>query len=362
MPLIARSRNLTVVVLVFLVLGPAPARAQTWPSLPSENGSFKVPAQEWPRKPGPREVMVYVYYPGGKLAQVKSRTGLMLSLHNWGGTHAVGTADPQQLADRLDVVAICVDYLQSGKWDPTGPAYDFGYLQALDALRALWAVYDGLAKLDRPFDRGRIFSTGGSGGGNVTLMVNKLAPRTFTCIVDMCGMARLSDDIAFGLPGRTGLNAGYRRDPSSPDYLSQDAQELRHVGHPAHLAIMKRLGNCAKIVIVHGVDDASCPVADAQEMAAHMRKAGLDVEPHFLTQADVDGRAVKTTGHALGDRTQIVFRFAESYLAPDRSSSLVRRTASDFDRRDEVCYPTGGGRYMISYKNGYPIARFEAGR
>ena len=39
------------------------------------------------------------------------------------------------------------------------------------------------------------------GGGNITLMVNKLAPRTFAAAIDMSGMARLTDDIAFNLPG-----------------------------------------------------------------------------------------------------------------------------------------------------------------
>ena len=45
----------------------------------------------------------------------------------------------------FDVVAIGVDYLQSGRQasieDPE--PYDFGWLQALDALRALHFVFDG---------------------------------------------------------------------------------------------------------------------------------------------------------------------------------------------------------------------------
>jgi len=57
---------------------------------------------------------------GGALAGVNENTGLMLSLHNWGGTHARGTADPDLLADKYNVVAICVDYIQSGDWKATG--------------------------------------------------------------------------------------------------------------------------------------------------------------------------------------------------------------------------------------------------
>jgi predicted esterase len=359
MPSTNYRRDLLLALVIWAAWASNATCAESWPSLPGENGTFAVPAQEWPREPGPREVKAYVYYPGGKLDGVTARTGLMLSLHNWGGTHAIGAPEPQQLADRFDVVAICVDYLQSGPWKQGGAPYDTGYLQALDALRALYAVHSGLEKLDKPFDRGRIFSTGGSGGGNVTLMVNKLAPRTFTCIIDLCGMAKLSDDIAFGIPGRTSLNAGYSQDAASPNYLRKDDQEIRFVGNPAHLEVMKRLGNRAKIVIVHGVDDASCPVDDAQEMAANMQAAGLDVEPHFVTAADVDGEAVKTTGHALGDRTRIVFRFAAQHLTPDSPQALVRSTPSDFERRDEVRYPTAGGSFVISYENGYPVGWFE---
>ena len=84
---------------------------------------------------------------------VNAETGLMLSLHNWGGTGARGTADPKFLANNYNVVAICVDYLHSGKWDKSLP-YDYGYLQALDSLRALHFVFDGLEKLGRPFARG----------------------------------------------------------------------------------------------------------------------------------------------------------------------------------------------------------------
>jgi len=336
------------------------AEADSWPPLPEQDGTAAIPAQSWKFKPGPRTVKAYVFYPGGRLENVTEKTGLFLSLHNWGGTGWSGTADPKELANRLDVVAICVNYLQSGKWRTSGGPYDFGYLQALDALRALYWVFDGLEKLGKPFAEGRIFATGGSGGGNVTLMINKLAPRTFTCAVDMCGMAKLSDDMAFGIPGRTHLNAGYSRDPNRPNYLSRDEQEIRFVGHPKHVAAMKRLGNSCKLLVVHGTTDASCPVADAMEMVANMKRARLDVEPHFITKKDLDGTALKSTGHSLGNRTLIVLRLAGNYLRPDGPQALVRKTATDFQRRDaKVRYRTSGGSFVISYEAGYPVGRFE---
>jgi dienelactone hydrolase len=333
-----------------------------WPALPETDAVVTLPAQEWPLRPGKRTIEVAIHYPGGRLAAVNPRTGLMLSLHNWGGTRSVGTANPQELARRYNVVALCVDYLQSGRDGNEGPEpYDHGYLQALDSLRGLWFMWNGLASRDVPFDRGRIYATGGSGGGNVALMCNKLAPRTFACIVEVCGMTGLSDDVAFNLSGGSILNARYVRDVNSPYYLTTDARELRFVGCPEHLDGMRRLGNACRLLIVHGREDTDCPFADAEALAKSLQQAGLPVEPHFIGREQVDGRIFTTATHAVGDRTQIVIRLADKYLLPDIPTALVRRGDSDFERRDSaVQYRTSRGQYVISYEQGYPGGRFEA--
>ncbi|NQV26163.1 MAG: DUF2920 family protein [Rhodopirellula sp.] len=336
--------------------------AESWPELPVKNETVSIPAQEWAHKPGTRTIDISIHYPDGTLGSVTKTTGLMLTLHNWGGTDCAGTANPDALAKRLDVVAICVNYLQSGRQasiDDPEP-YDFGYLQGLDALRALWFVFDGLKQQELPFESGRIFATGGSGGGNVTQMVNKLAPRTFACVIDMCGMAKLSDDIAFNLPGGSGLNARWSRDASSPNWLSPAAQEIRFIGNPEHLAVTKKLKNACKIVVVHGVDDATCPFADKRELVENMQAAGLDVEPHFITKDDLDGKVLTSSGHALGNRTEIVFQVAGKYLeAGHRGTSRRRRGTSDFEKGDAaIGYPVTGGEYVISYAAGYPVGYF----
>jgi len=329
-------------------------------SLPAKNGQVFIPTQPWPQRPGLRTVRATLYYPGGKLSNVNQQTGVMLTLHNWGGEQCAGTANPQALADRLNVVGVCVDYLQSGRKasieDPQ--PYDFGVLQGIDALTALHFVRQGLKQSKLPFDDGRLFCTGGSGGGNVTLMANKLAPRTFACVIDMCGMAKLSDDIAFNLPGGTGLNARWSRDPKSANYLSPGAQELRFNGNPDHLETMTRLGATAKVLVVHGATDSTCPIADAREMIANMQAAKIDVEPHIIDEAQLDGKALTSTGHPLGNRTEIVFKLGEKYLAVDGDQALRRSGPSDFDRQEDIRYETSDGEYVVSYAKGYPRIRF----
>lgn len=333
----------------------------SWPMLPERNSSVEIPAQEWPHKSGARKFSLSIHFPDGTHQSVSKQTGLMLTLHNWGGTGCAGTANPDALAKRLDVVAICVNYLQSGRKasieDPE--PYDCGWLQALDALRALWFVYDGLQSNGVAFNAQRIFATGGSGGGNVTLMANKLAPRTFTCVIDMCGMAKLSDDIAFNLPGGSGLNARWSQDSGSPNWLSPAAQQIRDPGNPSHLDVMKKLKSTARIVVVHGTEDRTCPFEDKKQCVLNMQEAGLQVEPHFLTRNDLDGNVFTSAGHALGNRTEIVFKVAGEHLTPGTKKTLRRRGRTDFDLKDSrVGYPVPGGEYVISYENGYPVGRF----
>lgn len=330
----------------------------TWaePTLPATMGTVSIPAQEWPLRPGPREITLHVRYPGAgaTIEGVRANTGIMLSLHNWGGTASGGSADPGILANEFNVVAVGVDYLQSGAQasikDPE--PYDFGWLQALDALRALHFVMSDLRQRGIAFDSTRLFTTGGSGGGNVSLMANKLAPRTFTAVIDMCGMKKLTDDIAFNLPGGSSLNARYVRDPAHPFYLSPDRQELHDLGHPAHLAVMKNLGCTAKIFTVHGVDDQTDGLVD--KYAANMIASGLDFTYVRITPDKVDGKVFTTTGHALGNRTAIVRTVAGETL-----KTLHRSGLTDFERKEDIRYPTTNGVWIVSYARGWPEGRFE---
>lgn len=330
-------------------------------TLPETDGTVSIATQEWPFKPGPREVKVYIYYPGKSLKQVNAETGLMLNLHNWGGTNTSGAGNPAILTRELNVIAISVDYLQSGPWKgQAGAPYDFGYLQAIDALRALAFVYQGLNEQKIPFNAKRIYATGGSGGGNVTLMCNKFAPHTFTGVVDICGMPRLSDDIAFYLPGGSSLNARYSKDPGSPNYLTPGGQEIRYLGNPHHLKLMKARGHETKILIIHGTGDTTCPYADARDMYQNMKAAGLDVEAKFVTKNDLDGKVFKSIGHSLGDRTQMIVKYGGEFIIPGQPKYRLRKSPTDIDLKQDVVYPTSDGRYVISWETGVPVIRFEA--
>jgi hypothetical protein len=333
------------------------AAAEPLPPLPDVSGEVVIPAQDTAGQTG-RTVKVYIRYPGGRLNSVKRSTGLMLALHNWGGTGFGGAPDGGTLARRYDVVAIGVDYFQSGD-KPTDPLpYDFGCYQACDALRALQYVFQGLANRRIGFDRTRIYTTGGSGGGNVSLMAAKFAPHTFAAVVDLSGMASLTDDIAYNLPGGSGLNARYTRDSNSPAFLSLGMQELRDPGNTNHLALPAARENRATFVSIHGKDDGSCLWADKERVVAAMKSAGLDATLLSIGKADVNGTNILNSGHSIGNRTELVELFAGKYLTPGSPDLRTLKGPTDFERKTVLTFPLSDGACVISYARGWPELTF----
>jgi hypothetical protein len=322
---------------------------------------FEVEAQEWPCQPGPRRVAVLLAAPPGGIT---ASTGLMLCLHNWGGRHDAPeyVAWCRSFSERYNVIAMSVNYLQSGGGEPTVPGqkpYDHGYLQAGDCLRALHSVRQSLGRAGIPFNPRRTYAMGGSGGGNVSLMVSKLAPRSFACVVDICGMPGLTDGIAYG-SGEYGskLNAGYSRDPQSPAYLSPDMQAIRDPGNPEHLQVQFEANPKAKVIIVHGLDDASCPAVHKIAIFRNMVAAGFRPDTHFLTQRDVDGTVFTTTAHPVGNRQKVTEKVADEYLLESGRLALQVPGPDDFERGEEVVFPSAKGRFVVSFR-GAPELRFE---
>jgi hypothetical protein len=350
-------RRLGVIVLC-LLWSVLPVLAE---GLPDHDGEIEVPVQSHLPGGPERFVKVHLRYPGGSLSNVRPSTGIMLSLHNWGGNGFLGAPDPVALVDQLDCIVLGVDYFQSGSEYGNLP-YDFGWLQALDVLRALEYVSSALRKMKVPFAEDRIFAVGGSGGGNVSLMANKLAPRTFAAVVDISGMKELSDDVAFNLEGGSNLDARYSQSPEASAFLSADDRELRHLGNPEHLRQMKAMGNEAKIISVHGETDGSCLFSEALEYAKAMKKTGLDFQFVPVDAALLDGGVFKDTGHSLGDRTEILLHVAGEYLRPNGSRSLRRKGPTDFERKETISYPTAGGQWIVDYSQGFPVGHFEPRR
>lgn len=299
-----------------------------------------------------RSVEAHISYPG---AGINENTGMMLVSHNWGGTWEMCWYWCQVLSAKFNLICIDTDYYQTGPWDPKGPAYDFGVLQSIDCLRVLYELRKYMKDNNIAYNRRRIYAAGASGGGNVSQMLNKLAPHTFGCIIDLCGMPGLTDKVAYGESPR--LDAGYSRDPEHPNYLAKHMQEIRDYGNPEHLAIQYQYNPESQVVIVHGVDDDYCCCADKVGIFGNMLRAGFKPEGYFITPGMVDGIVVTDTGHPIGDRAYVIAKFGQKFIA-EKGEFVKLLEASDFDRQSVIQYPVTGGTYQIDYSNGAPSIAF----
>ena len=309
--------------------------------------------QEYRLEPGERQVLMYIKEPS---AGIGGNTGIILLSHNWGGTWELTRPWCDVICDKFNLIAVSVNYLQSGwRADKNTVPYDHGLLQAGDLLRAVWHIREYLAAEGAAWNPRRCYAAGASGGGNVSQMANKLAPHSFACVIDLCGMACLSDAIAFG---EQRLNALYSRDPDSPYYLTPAMREIRDLGNMTHLARQFQANPANQVVIVHGLDDDYCPVTDKIAVFRNMIRAGFRPEGHFITPNQVDGIVVTTTGHQVGDRAYVIAHFGKDYLAERGEHIAQLREPGDFDRRHVVVYPVTGGEYRIDFGCGAPTIGF----
>ena len=313
-----------------------------------------IEAQAIPGITGQREIEVHISYPA---CGINENTGLMLVSHNWGGTWEMCWEWCKVLANKFNLVCIDTNYFQSGQeWREVRQNYDHGFYQAGDCLRALYEVRRYLDENNIVFNRRRTYAAGASGGGNVSQMVNKFAPHTFGCIIDLCGMSYLSERVAFGLAGR--LNAGYSRDLDSPYALTPAKQEIRDLRNLEHLAIQYKCNPDNQVVIVHGLDDDYCPCEEKIEVFGNMIRAGFKPEGHFITKSMVDGIFLTGSGHALGDRAYIIAKYGQKFIA-EKGEHIKLVEKDDFDRQSLIEYPVTGGVYQIDYRQGSPLLNYK---
>ncbi len=303
-----------------------------------------------PGHPEPRQVEVYICCPQGG---INENTGIMLVSHNWGGTWQTCAPWCGVIADKFNLITLDVNYWQSG-WKRGDAPYDFGVIQSMDCLLALREVRQHLTKRGIPFNRRRTYASGASGGGNVSQMLNKLAPRSFGCVIDLCGPV-LTWDVALG---RGALDAGYSADPAAANYLTPAMMEIRDFGNPAHLAIQYRYNPEAQVVIVHALGDEACPCADKAGVFANMLRAGFKPAAFFVTPVMADGIIVTGCDHQIGDRAYVISQFGKPYISEHGEFVRQLTAPDDFERGETVVYPVTGGEYRIDYSAGAPELSF----
>jgi len=290
--------------------------------------------------------------------------------------------------------------LTCGLLAPDGPL-NLGLSQALDHLHALQHL-----PTQFPIDPANVIALGSSHGGYLAQLCNKLAPNTFRAVLDNSGYAALPDRYINSRPSLTpdcyenlsptvriayfvtsawshtpNPGPGSRPETSleiapkntekptpasadvsggqsenappntpAPNHYHDDARALRNLAEPAHLeACIAAAHRPAVIRCVHAPGDDIAPTAEKQQYIEALRRAGVDATLQVMTDADVDGRYVKSLDHGLGLSLRLFFEKQYADL-PSLNPNSKTNHKNDAERGTVLRLPGSSQNYEITHQ------------
>lgn len=203
---------------------------------------------------------------------------------------------------------------------------NFGVIAALDVLTVTSRVL-----ADYPVNRRRLFVLGTSYGGYLGLLLSKLAPHTFRMIVDNSGFVGPNDtQSVYGMstfPGPPRIQvmcpSAFSRHPDAPNFFRLRHRLIREVAAADHY----QPHDATHIYSYHSRTDR---VADPREKhaAAQVLARFRPYDLRFITEHDLDGRAFKTTEHAMQASLRALFEMSYARWLP---AAATAPAMTDFD-------------------------------
>ncbi|MCK6439941.1 MAG: DUF2920 family protein [Planctomycetes bacterium] len=250
--------------------------------------------------------------------------------------------------------------------------WDYGCLQAMDALAALHSVHRRLREKNAPFNPARNHIIAQSAGSQTALMCIKLAPRSFASIVDIGGIYVTADNrealravltdpfgrihehhymnatMAFDSGPRVTL---YQRNPvgfssgvSRSGATLDDELDIRDVSRPDHLGNWQPGRLC--VFSTHGLHDELVSQAFKERAHAHYRHLGARSEFRTIGPADVDGNVIVSTYHEFAKNLQgACEQFASEHLLYAPPRELGTDIASDHT----YAFPSTTGTWQMTF-------------
>ncbi|MBB6430162.1 DUF2920 family protein [Algisphaera agarilytica] len=274
----------------------------------------------WPQPPEVPDLMQFM--------------GRLDHMHNQRNAQAQAQGQPLQT-----IILTC------GLRSPDGPI-NLGLPQALDHLAALHDLHQ-----HHPFDPANVIALGSSHGGYLAGLINKLAPNTLRAVFDNSAYAALPLRYVDSRTANAGpdffenhsptfrfayfVASGWSLDPQADNAYHDDARRLRDLAHPAHLdTSYADVSRPAALRCVHAPNDIIAPTDEKQAYVEALQKRGLDATMKIFTQADIDGRYVKSLDHGLGLSLRTFFQTQLETLLPlnpDHRNDAARSTALCFE-------------------------------
>lgn len=229
----------------------------------------------------------------------------------------------------------------------------FGFMPAIDHMNVLVDLMKNYN-----INKEQIIAYGSSYGGYIALMLGKIAPRTFSAIIDNSGFCYTNiDEILGGII--EGANGSYPRvingrryqipivrntiwslDEMSPYYFSDAHRKIRNVLIEDHMTKSETV-----YCIFHSVKDTLVPIKVKDKFCD---KIGKDHDVHYwrITSEDIDGVIFKTLKH--GMESSLIKLFD---LSVECIGSIVSKTTNliDFDLNSIYDFDCGDRTYKFSY-------------
>lgn len=232
--------------------------------------------------------------------------------------------------------------LTSSIYPGQGEYQNFGIMQALDHLFVLADLLKNLT-----FPKENIIAFGSSHGGYIANLMSKIAPNTFSAVLDNSSYAHTPLHYVVGrqlgnyefLATATSniaiacfVVSPWRLRVGDQNFFSPDHQKIRSFLFCEDIENMARTGNRkTQYRFFHSQNDMIAKVEDKIKMAELLEKNGFDVQLSIMKEKDIDGVFVKNLNHGMGLSLKKMFIKLYKTLQP-------REARTDFDLNSKITY------------------------
>jgi len=249
--------------------------------------------------------------------------------------------------------------------DTKGDHQDFGLIQAIDVLTVVADLKQN--KKYKNINWSKLSIVGSSHGGYIASMCDKLAPNTFSTVVNNSGWIKAYIDFPYNktsgnyatLKATTKDNNYWSKDKNDKNFLSLDHYEIRDLSHTKHLKkhlkIKDNIKSC-KYIFIHTSEDHLIPINEKDKYIKELEENGYDITYIRLSNlSQLDGKTFKNLKHGANASIK---GLVIDYIIKNRYK-LNTIINNDFDLNSKIKYTCKNGKYIINYKNKYPKVIFN---
>lgn len=282
-----------------------------------------------------------------------------------GNLYTLGRADLIDSANSTNTFANAVNAgvpfeLQGTMIPPNGHFQNFGVLQAIDHINAVYALQDHKVE----FDPANIVAIGTSHGAYIAHLIMKFAPNLLSGIIDNSAYTECGPNYV-GLPfevhqrhggGLLKLNTQTKWQHSAINRVSYfgTAQRLiRDLAAPDHLAtVREKSASPCQIHMLNSVADPISPIGRKERQARRLEEAGFAPVLEKITETEIDGIMLKSLGHGMEAGLN---GLADKYLPGFKPGS----EKLDRDMGTDLAFTCAHSTYRFEHKPGEKAVKFS---